>query len=118
MQEAQVMICKVYHSQKQLSCHDADDMMSANLREYALVAAVYVSEALRKLEDFSILEYVFRLTKNSGHPWWKNPEIFVFKESRSTTVGDIIIDGHHTAWLCAPQGWRPVPFTEDKEEII
>jgi hypothetical protein len=112
------MFCKVYHSREQISSDAAKDILSVNLRDYRLVAAVYVSETQRSMEDFSVLEHVFQLTKSSDHPWWDNPKVFVFKESRSTSIGDIIIDEYHTAWLCEAQGWRPVPVIVDKEEGI
>lgn len=110
------MICEIYHSREQISSDAAKKILSVNLRDYCLVAAVYVSGALRRMEDFSVLEHVFQLTKSSDHPWWDNPEVFVFNESRSTGIGDIIIDGYHTAWLCEAQGWRPVLVIADKEE--
>jgi hypothetical protein len=110
------MFCKVYHSREQISSDAAKDILSVNLRDYRLVAAVYVSETQRSMEDFSVLEHVFQLS--SDHPWWDNPKVFVFKESRSTSIGDIIIDEYHTAWLCEAQGWRPVPVIVDKEEGI
>ena len=112
------MICKVYHCKHRISSDAAKDILSVNLRDYTLVAAVYVSKALGRLEEFSVLEHVFKLTRNSEHPWWNNPEVFVFKKSRSTSIGDIIIDGYHTVWLCMTQGWRPVPAIADKEEVI
>lgn len=50
-------------------------------------------------------EEVFQLTNHINKPWWENEGVTLVKESRSTSVGDIIMIGnrrfmaHNVSWL-------------------
>lgn len=48
---------------------------------------------------------VFRLTNHINKPWWENEGVTLVKESRSTSIGDIIMIGnrrfmaHNVSWI-------------------
>ena len=50
---------------------------------------------------------VFRVTNHIDEAWWENPEIIDHKESRSTSVGDVVHDVEADVYhLCMPCGWK------------
>lgn len=57
------------------------------------------------------LEDVFRVTNHIDHAWWENPEVKMFKkDSRSTSVGDVIEDENGKRFLCDMAGWTEFPM--------
>lgn len=47
---------------------------------------------------------VFEKTNHIDRPWFENDGVICVKESRSTSVGDVVeLDGKR--YLCAPCGW-------------
>lgn len=66
--------------------------------EYAKVAIVEAGD----------LEDVFRLTNHIDEDWMKNPEVLetVGVRFRSTSVGDVVVDGDKIVWYCAACGWK------------
>lgn len=69
--------------------------------EYRLVAEV----------EASSLEGVFERTNTIEQYWWTNDGVtrmFSGHGCRSTSVGDIVIDGKGDAHFCASLGWEPV----------
>lgn len=52
------------------------------------------------------LEEVFRITNHIDHAWWENPEVKWHKpNSRSTSVGDIVIGESEVQYRCDNIGW-------------
>lgn len=49
---------------------------------------------------------VFYLTNHVTHEWWLNEGVTLIKESRSTSVGDVVVDAAGNRFLCAKMGWR------------
>lgn len=96
---------KVYHSR------NMEDMMpfgnkqpdEVALTNYDMVAYV----------DASNLDVVFHHTNHIDHSWWENDGVELIKESRSTSVGDLIIEvdgfgGVCGAWLVSGVGFKKV----------
>ena len=65
--------------------------------EYQLVA---------ELETES-LEEAFNLTNHVNCAWWDNEGVKLVKQSRSTSVGDIVITSEGT-FLCEEVGWTKI----------
>jgi hypothetical protein len=67
--------------------------------EYELVAEV----------DGDSIDDAFRYTNHIDCPWWENWNVALVKESRSTSVGDVVVRADTgEAWLCEPTGWSSV----------
>jgi hypothetical protein len=49
---------------------------------------------------------VFYLTTHVTHEWWLNEGVTLVKESRSSSVGDVVVDAAGNRFLCAKMGWR------------
>lgn len=56
-------------------------------------------------------EDAFRLTQHLDEEWWKNDKVYKVKESRSTSVGDLIIHGH-VAYQVLSIGCRRLNFID------
>lgn len=67
-------------------------------KEYTLVAEVFASS----------LEEVFELTNHIHHPWWENKKVKCIKQSRSTSVGDIVITPGGQHYKCEAVGWKEI----------
>ena len=65
----------------------------------------YERVALVECEE---LGQTFQATNHIDVAWWENPEVTLIKESRSTSVGDIVEDEDCKLWLCESVGWRPI----------
>jgi len=74
---------------------------------YNLVAVVRLGLPENGLEEVA-LETTYLLTQHLDRPWHQNPEVETKKESRSTSVGDVIEDGE-TRWVVAPLGFKRLP---------
>lgn len=65
--------------------------------DYELVAEV----------DTDSLEVAFERTNTIMCAWWENEGVKALKETRSTSVGDVVeINGQR--WLCDMVGWREI----------
>jgi hypothetical protein len=69
-------------------------------------------EAVATLEvvtgtDSEALEHTFRATNHIDSNWMKNPEVRELQRHnlRSTSVGDVVILGNGSRYLCAMVGW-------------
>jgi len=92
------MIMKVYHRDSLPHPLDLNHCRNPGWpRLYTHVADV----------EASGLEEAFRLTNSLERPWWENEEITLKTEPplRSTSVGDVIVDGGGPK-LCLAVGWR------------
>jgi hypothetical protein len=53
------------------------------------------------------LDEVFQLTNTIDRPWWENEGVEVRKQTRSTSVGDVVIlPDNQSVCLCLPVGWK------------
>lgn len=52
-----------------------------------------------------MLGRAFQLTNHIDQEWWLNEDVTLVKESRSTSVGDILIIGNET-YIVEPVGYR------------
>lgn len=51
------------------------------------------------------LDEAFELTNSINCPWWENDGVSAIKQTRSTSVGDVVeVDG--VRYLCADIGWE------------
>jgi hypothetical protein len=49
---------------------------------------------------------VFRITNHIDHDWWDNPEVKDYKdETRSTSVGDVVVDEDGKRFRVEMAGW-------------
>lgn len=96
---------KVYHS-KNWSLNSLLHFETADFKphkdDYELVATV-------TCENFG---NVFYLTNHVHQEWWKNEGVILVKESRSTSVGDIVVDENGKVFLCASVGWIKTIWNE------
>jgi len=56
----------------------------------------------------SSLEAAYVLTQHLDRAWWLNPGVVLHAESRSTSVGDVLVDAAGAAWAVAPLGFVQV----------
>lgn len=69
-----------------------------------------VYEKVAEVETKDLTD-VFRLTNHIHDVWGKNEEVKLIKESRSTSVGDVVkMDGKF--YLCDVAGWKGVKNVE------
>lgn len=58
------------------------------------------------------LDEAFELTNTIDHYWCENEGVKVIsytgESHRSTSVGDVIVDGDGRKWLCAGAGWEEI----------
>jgi hypothetical protein len=66
--------------------------------DYEMVASVTTEKGI---------EDVFRLTNHIDYDWTENTEVIACgQNNRSTSVGDVVIDGAGKKLLCAGCGWE------------
>jgi hypothetical protein len=65
------------------------------------------------------LDEAFKLTNHINEPWWDNEKVEALVNSRSTSVGDVIVmtldTGEVEHWRCDPIGWTEID--EDGKEL-
>lgn len=89
---------KVYHSKK-LHISFVDETYPVFPEEYELVAVV----------DTDDVETAFRCTNHIDYSWWENVNVELVKQSRSTSVGDVIIkEETGEVFVCASYGWDKI----------
>ena len=61
----------------------------------------------RHVADLQVpnLEAAYALTQHRERAWWRNPGVALHEESRSTSVGDVLVDAAGAAWAVAPLGF-------------
>jgi len=57
-------------------------------------------------EDITKVFYLTNHVIYHTHEWWKNDGVTLVKESRSTSVGDVVVDADGNRFLCVKVGWR------------
>lgn len=67
-----------------------------------------------EVADVDALEDAFRLTNHIDDPWWENEGVTLTKESRSTSVGDVIVvergDTSEAIYGVSPVGFSTLRF--------
>jgi hypothetical protein len=99
------MKLKVYHTKSwalNSLLHFKTDGFKPHKDDYQLVAEV-------ECDNFGD---VFYLTNHVHQEWWKNEGVTLIKESRSTSVGDIVVDENDNIHLCASMGWKETMWNE------
>lgn len=48
---------------------------------------------------------VFPLTNHIDDPWWGNAGVTLVKESRSTSIGDVVVASDGQRFRCLTAGW-------------
>ena len=89
------MKIKVYHAKE--PNFGMGDHPEFNNDNYDLVAEVEVAG--------NAYGEAFRLTNHIDKDWWANPEVTCIKRSRSTSVGDVIVDDDGVRRRCEMIGW-------------
>jgi len=89
------MIFKVYHDKN--PTFGMGEPPEFNRQNFELVAEVEC--------DPQNYGDVFRLTNHIDTPWWENSEVKCIKQSRSTSVGDVIVSEDGIRRRCEPSGW-------------
>jgi hypothetical protein len=86
---------KVYHS-KELWIWVMDPPPTFP-EDYELVAIVPTSD----------LEIAYRDTNHIDRVWWENPNVQLVKESRSSSIGDVLVRGDEQ-YRCEALGWKRI----------
>ena len=63
------------------------------------------------------LGQTFQFTNHIDKAWWEHLNVDMVKESRSTSVGDVVEDENGKLWLCASVGWEEVEWTTERVTI-
>jgi hypothetical protein len=58
------------------------------------------------------VEQAFHFTNHIDKSWFEHLNVEVVKESRSTSVGDLVEDEDGQLWFCAGCGWEKVEWSE------
>lgn len=86
----------VFHSPKIRSSFDPDfPTKKDEVKDYSLVAAV----------DTDDLDEAYYLTNHIDHSWYENKGVTVYVESRSTSVGDVLVTNDGTMYIVAMIGF-------------
>lgn len=101
----------VYHSKEMQFGHEQVARISLRTihEEFDAVAIIEGDEAAS--ED--ALEDAFELTNHIDRPWWENEGVRLCKESRSTSVGDLVVierGEREEFWRCERVGWKRLVF--------
>lgn len=95
---------KVYHKKELMYRYtEADAMTVFDPDLYEWVADVHTDR----------MGMVFQLTNHIDTEWWENDEVKIFKQSRSTSIGDVVYDVEADIYhLCMPMGWKELMSQE------
>lgn len=102
---------KVYHTKRwaiNANLHFSTEGYVPDKNDYELVAVC-------DCDDFG---ETFFLTNHIDDPWWENKEVALVKESRSTSVGDVVEDEKGKLRLVAGIGWENVEWKKEVKEFI
>jgi len=106
MTENTVKKFKVYHSKNwtlNTLLHFDTDGYIPHSNDYELVAVVHGTD----------LENAFYFTNHIDKEWFDHLNVEVVKESRSTSVGDLVEDEDGQLWFCAGCGWEKVEWADE-----
>ena len=69
----------------------------------------------RHVADLQVpnLEAAYARSQHLEQAWWLNPGVVLFEESRSTSVGDVLVDPAGAIWAVAPLGFVRIAEQED-----
>lgn len=67
------------------------------------------------LVDTDDLEDAYRLTNHTGIDWWDQPNVIALVKSRSTSVGDVLIDAEGQAHRVEAMGFSPFSWELPQE---
>lgn len=79
---------------------DDEGTFKPHMEDYKHVASVFASD----------IEEVFRDTNHIDREWWENENVILVEKSRSTSVGDVIVDNKLNVFVCAGCGWNKVKW--------
>lgn len=102
---------KVYHSRNfalNSKLHFDTDGYAPIKANYELVAVVHGLD----------LEQAFFFTNHVDKAWFDHLNVEVVKESRSTSVGDLVEDEDGQLWLCAFCGWEKVEWSDNDDLVV
>jgi len=96
---------KVYHAtDSRIMIGEFEDIKKFNPDDYEHVATLELSDKLSSPYTFT---KIFADTNHIEQEWWKNRSIKWYKESRSTSCGDVIYDQNMDEYfICCSIGWR------------
>jgi hypothetical protein len=103
--------CKVYHSKNWAL--NSNLHFAKNLETYKPFPSNYEHVANVKCKE---LDHAFQFTNHFDSPWWDLPVTEKVKESRSTSVGDLVEDNDGKLWLCASLGWVEVEWADEESD--
>lgn len=72
------------------------------------VVSIELGEGEDTLSDMALLDYAFQQTNHIDRSWWENKDVTCLRESRSTSVGDVVVLSSDRAFRCESSGWSPV----------
>ena len=75
--------------------HFNQKTFTPHMEDYKHVASVYATD----------IEEVFRDTNHIDREWWENENVNLVEKSRSTSVGDVVVDNKLNVFVCASSGW-------------
>jgi len=58
--------------------------------------------------DTATIDEVYRLTNHIGYAWWESKWVDCIKQSRSTSVGDVVVDSNGKIFRCENVGWKEI----------
>lgn len=96
---------KVYHTK----VWALNSLLHFNIDEYKPYADDY--DLVAEVECDALGE-TFGLTNHIDYEWWENEGVTLFKESRSTSVGDVVVDENDDVHICASVGWEKTTWNE------
>ena len=102
---------KVYHSRNfslNTKLHFDSEGYAPVKSNYELVAVVHGTD----------VENAFYFTNHIDKAWFDHINVKVVKESRSTSVGDLVEDEDGQLWLCAGCGWEKVEWNENDDFVV
>lgn len=102
---------KVYHSKDwalNSLLHFNTDGYVPHKDDYELVAEVHAQD----------LEQVFFFTNHVDKEWFDHLNVNCVKESRSTSVGDLVEDADGKLHLCAGIGWVEIAWGDESSDSL
>jgi hypothetical protein len=67
--------------------------------------------------DSQSLDGAYTLTNHIDSAWFTNEEVEVLNCSRSTSVGDVVVDRDGEAHRCKSMGWEQIKVQEERHDI-
>ena len=104
---------KIYHSKK---CELNSQLHFLNCEFYFAHKNLYDHVAN---VDCNSVGQTFQLTNHIDFSWWENEGVTLIKESRSTSVGDVVEDMKtNKLWLCCSVGWQQISWTDKLTDVL